>query len=90
MTRQNTQSFFSELGWIARGEVDARLQIATLTCDGLPLVGPFPEDPGVFLVGGFAGREANFLFAVLDNLADALADRGVEPLLEPYSTKRFT
>ncbi len=90
LTRENTQTFFSKMGYIGPKEVDSRLQIATLTGDGLPLVGPFPEDPGVFLVGGFAGREANFLFAVLDNLADALADRGVEPLLEPYSTKRFT
>ncbi len=90
VTRKNTQAFFSEMGWIAPGAGDPKRQIATLTCDGLPLIGPLPEEPGVFVVGGFSGRGANFLFAVLEKLADALAGRGAQISLEPYSTKRFT
>lgn len=90
VTRQNTEQFFLERGWISPPEWEARLQVGTVTCDGLPLIGALPEEPGVFVAGGFAGREANFLFAVLDKLTDALAGRGLDPGLEPYSTKRFT
>lgn len=89
VTRVNCEKFFSTKGWIAAGESTAHWEIATLSCDGLPIIGPFPEEPGVLLVGGFSGRGANFLFAVLENLADALAARGTDPELEPYSTKRF-
>ncbi len=90
VTRQNVERFFQERGWISPPEVAARLEVGTVTCDGLPLVGALPEDPGIFVAGGFAGRQANFLFAVLEILADALAGRGLDPGLEPYSTKRFT
>jgi hypothetical protein len=89
LTRTSTEAYFTKDRWIVAGQGKPHLEIATLTCDGLPLIGPLPEAPGVFLAGGFSGRAPNFLFAVLEDLSDALAGRGTPEGLEKFSTKRF-
>jgi glycine/D-amino acid oxidase-like deaminating enzyme len=90
MTLQGVSRFFGELGWISPGAVPSvQLSVETLTCDGIPLAGALPDYPGVYLVTGFAGRGANFLFAVASQLASGILGRSGFEGLGLFSTKRF-
>jgi gamma-glutamylputrescine oxidase len=58
------------------------------TDDELPLVGPVPGLPGVFVCGGYTGHGWAFAFQVAKLLADHL--RGGPPPPEWMSPRRFT
>lgn len=52
--------------------VESRAWIQAHGCDGLPLVGPLPDDPRVLVLGGFAGHEATLGLAAADAVVDGL------------------
>jgi sarcosine oxidase, subunit beta len=60
-----------------------------ITPDKRPLVGQYPEVPGLYALNGWSGRGIAFgpLSALL--LAREIAGRGRDPLLEPFDPKRF-
>jgi hypothetical protein len=90
ITAKGVKEFFGELGWIDPLETPvAQLIVEAISCDGLPVVGPVPEMPHVFVLGGFNGRSANFLFEMAEQLAEGiLANRSFEGLAK-FSSKRF-
>ena len=46
------------------------------TPDGLPLVGPLPQNPGQFALLAFNGYGLSFAYLAAKNLADAILDTG--------------
>ncbi len=89
-TGDGVRKFFGSLGWIEPGENPrTALAVEAITCDGLPLVGSLPENPGVYIVSGFAGRRQNFIFEVASLLTAGLAGKGSYEKLSPFSTRRF-
>jgi hypothetical protein len=82
--------YFGDLGWIRPDDpTRVSLSIATLSCDGLGVVGALPDLPGVYLVGGFAARTQNFIFEVAHRLALGVVRGQGYSGLECFSTKRF-
>lgn len=89
-TRKGVEAFFGQLGWLPlKTSLVPRLRVTSMGCDGVPLVGTFAETQGVYFIGGFAAREANFLFAVAQEFAKTLAQSQPSGVLERFSTKRF-
>ena len=90
ITRKSILSFFSGLKWIAADATsETNLSIESISCDGLPIVGPLPDLPGVYAVGGFSARPLNFAFAVAESLAGKLSGKPGGLSLDRFSTKRF-
>lgn len=89
-TLRGVETFFGSLGWISEStSLKTEIDVTSLSCDGLPLVGALPDFPGVYLLTGFAGREANFLFEVTRRLAQGLVKEKGFSSLAIFSTKRF-
>ena len=70
------------------GPSQARVYEAALPCDGLPIVGPLGEAPGVFVVGAFSARERNFRAGAVKAVLEGLTGRR-SPLVEPLRPGRF-
>ncbi len=89
VTESNLRNFFSQQGWFPpsvslRGE----LSIESVTCDGLPILGPLPGHSGIVFALGFGARTACLFFAVAEILADALTG-GTSEKLDRFSTRRL-
>lgn len=88
-TQQGVSEFFGQMKWIGHGDGEGQVDVTTLSCDGLPVVGALPDLPGVFVVGGFAARSANYIFDVTEELAKGILTGGNFAHLQPFSLKRF-
>lgn len=89
VTESNIRSFFSKAGWFSpEASWQPELSVESVTCDGLPIVGPLPGQTGIVFAIGFGARTANFIFAVAEHLADALVGKKVEAL-DRFSTRRL-
>lgn len=89
VTRKNVLEFFSKRGWIADpSSVKSRLHVDSISCDGLPLVGPIPGLSGVIFATGFAGRAASFLFFIAADTATALSGTS-KATVDVFSTRRL-
>ncbi len=89
-TLEGVRKYFGTLGWVDAGEkASPYLDVESITCDGLPLVGSLSENPGVYIVAGFAGRRQNFIFEIARLLSQAIAGKSSFDLLSVFSTKRF-
>lgn len=77
-------------GWLDLSKpYEARVYEAALSCDGLPVVGPLSEAPGVFVVGAFAARERNLRAGAVRAVLAALAGRR-SPRVEAFRPGRFS
>lgn len=87
-TWKGVSQFFSKRGWVKPSASPSRpiLKGVSLSCDGLPLVGPLRDSPSVFVSTGFSGRDVNFQFEVLAQVVDSLV-KGT-PLETPLSSNR--
>jgi hypothetical protein len=89
-TLEGVTKFFGGMGWIdPKEKPKTELSVEAITCDGLALTGTIPDLPGVYFVGGFAARTANFIFEVADQLAESVLGNGSIDGLGPFSMKRF-
>jgi hypothetical protein len=92
-TLAGVTAFFSKREWIEPAPPQkVSLTVDAVTCDGLPLVGSLAEHPGVFVMVGFAGHAANFIFALAPLVAAALAGRATNnnsAALSLFSPRRF-
>lgn len=87
----NLERFFADLKWTgpSQGNYRSHLSWESITCDGLPIAGALPDLPGVYWISGFAGRAQNFIFELVQRLAEAIVrGKSFEPI-ELFSTKRF-
>jgi hypothetical protein len=92
-SRRGTEALRAHYGERARWldvarPVAARVYEAALPCDGLPIVGPLAEAPGVFVVGAFAARERNFRAAAVKSVLEGLVGRR-SPSVEALRPGRF-
>ncbi len=60
------------------------------TPDSLPIIGPHPEVPGLFLAAGHEGLGITTSLGTAELLADLIADRPSAISTEPYSPSRFS
>jgi glycine/D-amino acid oxidase-like deaminating enzyme len=90
-SQENVTRFFHGHGWID-GATAPRVEtwVESISCDGLPIVGSLPANPGVFLLAGFAGRPGNWIFETAFRLAQAFVSATPDAALAPLSPKRFT
>lgn len=89
VTETNVRAYFSRAGWFpADIPMRAELSVESVTCDGLPIIGPWPGQTGVVFALGWSARSANYLFAVAELLADALLGHKVDDL-DRFSTRRL-
>ncbi len=89
VTESNLRAYFSQAGWFASDvAMQAELSVESVTCDGLPIIGPWPGQTGIVFAFGFGARTANFIFAVAEDLATALTGEKVEAL-DRFSTRRL-
>jgi glycine/D-amino acid oxidase-like deaminating enzyme len=89
VTQAQLVPYFSSLGRIQSADSIAwGVRFESVSCDGLPLVGPLPGLPGVIFVTGFAARAACFLFAVAQDLSGVLL-KAEASRLEVFSTRRL-
>jgi hypothetical protein len=87
---RGVSTFFGDLGWIDPLQpFQSHLSVEALSCDGLPIAGALADLPGVYLVGAFAGRSANFFFEVAEQLALGISAESGYSGLNLFSTKRF-
>lgn len=74
VSEKNVTGYFHSLGWT---KPDARCErevfFESLSCDGLPLAGSLSAFPGVFLLGGFAGRTSNYFFELSSILSEGFS-----------------
>jgi hypothetical protein len=90
VAQKAVSDFFFDQGYAASREVSASWsRFASLSCDGLPLVGALPAYPGVFIVSGFGGREENFFFEACRRITDQFVLGRPDPQLGPLSPKRL-
>lgn len=83
------QYYGDQLRWLDGTAAMPRVYEAALSCDGLPIVGPLSEAPGIFVVGAFAARERNFRSAAVAQVLRGLFGER-SSLVEPYRPGRFS
>lgn len=89
-TLSGVTDYFGNLDWIYSEPPQAKYcTVDSISCDGLPIVGPVGEYPGVHLLAGFGGRPQHYLFEVAEQWAKAVAKGEPSPKLEFLSTKRW-
>ena len=89
-TLAGVSDFFGNLDWIYReAPIGTYLSVDSISCDGLPIVGPVGEFPGVHLMAGFSARPQHYLFEVAEQWARAVAKGEPAAKLEFLSTKRW-
>jgi hypothetical protein len=82
--------FFARKKWIDSQNQKVQLRsFEAISCDGLGAVGSLSEAPHTFVVGGFAARTDNFIFAIAKNLAEGVLLGKKDSNLALFSTKRF-
>ena len=88
VTWKGVSQFFSKKKWMRPHAQPSSfyLKAASLSCDGLPLVGPLRDSPALFISTGYAARAANFQFEVLAQLVNSLAQGGT--LDSPLTSNR--
>jgi len=89
-TLAGVRDFFGVLDWVyPEGPLSTHLSVESISCDGLPIVGPVSEFAGVHLLAGFGGRPNHYLFEVGEQWARAVAKAETAPKLDFISTKRW-
>jgi hypothetical protein len=89
VSQQNLEKFFAGRNWIGKDILRPSLKYVSLSCDGLPVVGPVRSAGGIFYASGFSGRTANFIFAVLTDLLSDLVEGKGSRLPEFMSNRRY-
>lgn len=89
-TLDGVTDFFGALDWVyPEGPLGSYLTVESISCDGLPIVGPVGEFPGVHVLAGFGGRPQHYLFEVAEQWARSVAKSEPAAKLEFMSTKRW-
>jgi sarcosine oxidase, subunit beta len=60
-----------------------------VTPDHQPILGPLPDQPGLFIAAGFSGHGFMLAPAVARIVADAVTEQGVDPALTMFGSERF-
>ena len=89
VSQSHLEKFFTSMNWIDSESSQVFANLTAVTCDGLPIVGPISGAPNVVFVGGFAARESNLIYAILDRVSKGVREDGKYEGLEPFSPRRF-
>jgi hypothetical protein len=90
VTEKGVREFFGSMGWIdPQQPAKSNLMVEAISCDGLPVVGSIPEAPGIYVLGGFSGRSANYIFEMAEQLSQGILGNKSFEGLAKFSSKRF-
>lgn len=93
------RNFRAEEGWrsllrgrersAARVELASEPVLEAISCDGLPIAGPLPFSPSIFVLGAFAGRANNFFVALADGWVENILKSNASDIIGPASIRRL-